>query len=406
MQNNGMLCFTAIIIDKSTKLDDIRDVVIPNLLGSVIKGFSVIGKVDILWNDRPDESRCHKNSHGELCLRVSTSSKCKKTKLWNVLMDNCLPIMELIDWTRSRPDDLHDMFSACGIDAAWRYFLGNLRSAMLDIGKTVLPEHLILVADCLSSTGEFVGLSPKGMTRQKAQMSVSAPFMQACFSNPGSSFIKAAKSGAIDKLQGSLDALAWGKIPSLGTGAQFEFIYSPKGHEMEKPIDVYSLLSSQMSSLGHNVKIKVPNGCKVISENCGATQRPLDLPATKGFKNLGLSKSLLRNKISFQDIQKLSQTVKCILNKYAINERLSEKDSYQLMAALFFHPRRDEKIGTGAMAIKVGHHPKYQDTRCFVLERTDGTVEDFSYHKCVLGALEIIAPRKAKGYQSRWLKDL
>lgn len=45
---------------------------------------------------------------------------------------------------------------------------------------------------------------------------------------PGAHFIKAAKAGVADGLQGSLDALAWGKVPSVGTGGQFEIIYSGK----------------------------------------------------------------------------------------------------------------------------------------------------------------------------------
>lgn len=32
----------------------------------------------------------------------------------------------------------------------------------------------------------------------------------------------------------------------------------------------------------------------------------------------------------------------------------------------------------------------------------DGTTEDFSYHKCVIGALEIIDPLRAKSYESKW----
>ena len=44
---------------------------------------------------------------------------------------------------------------------------------------------------------------------------------------PGACFIKAAKAGVTDDLQGSLDALAWGKIPALGTG-QFDIVYSGK----------------------------------------------------------------------------------------------------------------------------------------------------------------------------------
>ena len=46
--------------------------------------------------------------------------------------------------------------------------------------------------------------------------------------NPGSCFIKAAKAGAEDDLRGSIDALAWGNCPSMGTGGQFDLIYSEK----------------------------------------------------------------------------------------------------------------------------------------------------------------------------------
>ena len=46
--------------------------------------------------------------------------------------------------------------------------------------------------------------------------------------NPGACFIKAAKAGAVDDLKGNLDALAWGKVPSTGTGGHFDIIYSGK----------------------------------------------------------------------------------------------------------------------------------------------------------------------------------
>lgn len=39
--------------------------------------------------------------------------------------------------------------------------------------------------------------------------------------------------------------------------------------------------------------------------------------------------------------------------RYPIDHRLNEKDKSTLMMALYFHPRRDEKIGIGAQDIKV-----------------------------------------------------
>lgn len=143
----------------------------------------------------------------------------------------------------------------------------KLASAISDTGRAVLPEHLYLVADCLSSTGEFVALSANGLARQRKHTSVSSPFMQACFSvssfqlmhdslvillyyynilysytsigiylfgllnvlqSPADCFVNAAKMGTVDNLQGSIDSLAWGNSPSLGTGAQFDILYSGK----------------------------------------------------------------------------------------------------------------------------------------------------------------------------------
>ena len=80
--------------------------------------------MDILWHDQTVESVSGKHfPGGELYLSVSLSTTYKIKKLWSRLMDNCLPITGLIDWTRSHPDDLNEIFSAYGIDVAWRCFL-------------------------------------------------------------------------------------------------------------------------------------------------------------------------------------------------------------------------------------------------------------------------------------------
>ncbi|KAL8170630.1 hypothetical protein V2J09_022434 [Rumex salicifolius] len=398
-------CLTASFIETPTlnhiTLDMVRDVLMPDLLQSVIKGRMEFKKVDILWSDQSDEPKAPKSRipSGELYLKVFLSTNCRATRLWNLLMENCLPIMELIDWTRSYPDDMHDMFVQYGIDVSWRCFLGNLKSAVNDVGKSVLPQHLMLVADCLSVTGEFVGLSAKGMARQRTKMSVSSPFMQACFSSPGVSFIKSAKAGAVDPLQGSLDSLAWGKVPPLGTGASFEIVYNSKEHEVEKPTDIYSLLTCNKSFHLRNTKQKVPDGFELVKDKSGA-MRLKELPSRERFRNLGISKSLLEAQITLNDIKKLSHTLRGMLNKYSIDEELDEVDKKMLKTALHFHPRSKEKIGPGV----VGHHPVYGDARCFLLQRKDGSIEDFSYHKCVHGALEMFAPNKAKNYKSRWLK--
>lgn len=50
--------------------------------------------------------------------------------------------------------------------------------------------------------------------------------------NPSACFIKAAKAGIVDDLKGHIDALAWGKVPSTGTGSHFDIMYSGKVHSI------------------------------------------------------------------------------------------------------------------------------------------------------------------------------
>ncbi|KAH7514026.1 hypothetical protein FEM48_Zijuj11G0044900 [Ziziphus jujuba var. spinosa] len=395
--------------NSSIELDMVQNVVIPSLLGTVIKGFREIKKVDILWKDRPKISKAIHGSSGELYLRVSMSGSTSRTRAWSMLLNDSLPIMDMIDWSRSHPDNIKEFCVSYGIDAGWKYFLNNLESAISDIGKTILPEHLLLVADSLSVTGQFVGLNAKGIAQQKEHASSSSPFMRACFSTPGAHFIKAAKAGVTDRLQGSLDALAWGKVPAMGTGGRFDIIYSGKvaltswwmGHEIAKPADVYDLLGSQISSDKQN-EIK-------MSTDQNHTSNKYDTQflygfggsVSKGFTKLGIAKSFIRKFFTPKDVQNLSHKLKHILHKYPIDHKLDDADKSTLMMTLYFHPRRDVKVGAGIQDIKVVNHPDHENSRCFMLLRTDGTSEDFSYHKCVHGALEIVAPVRAKSYWSK-----
>ncbi|PHT57931.1 Photosystem I chlorophyll a apoprotein A1 [Capsicum baccatum] len=73
--------------------------------------------------------------------------------------------------------------------------------------------------------------------------------------NPGDSFVRAAKMSLSDDLQGSLESLAWGKTPSIGTGSSFDLIFSAKGHQLAQPMDVNALLSNYVT--GDNPKVKV-----------------------------------------------------------------------------------------------------------------------------------------------------
>ncbi|KAE9606928.1 putative DNA-directed RNA polymerase [Lupinus albus] len=398
-------CVTVTIVENSEdsiQLDAVRDLMLPLLLGTAIKGYLEITKVDILWSNLLKVSNSSNRSFGgELYLKVTMSSDGGSGRFWGVLINHCHKIMHMIDWTRSHPDNIHHFCSAYGINAGWQYFLHSLASATSDTGKTILPKHLCLVANSLSASGEFVGLNAKGMTRQRQHASVASPFVQACFSNPGSCFIKAAKCGVSDNLRGSIDALAWGNCPSIGTSGQFDILYADKGQELAKSLDVYNLLEASFDQL--NVKIDTPDARSYSSDKWDSGYRYKN--GGYNMKQFKQAKSSIRNFMTVKDIQKLIYASSSILNNYSIDQQLSDRDLSTMLRVLHFHPHKDKKFGTGPQCIKVGQHPIYKDTRCFFIERTDGTVEDFSYRKCILGALEIIDPEKAKSQKKRWSGD-
>ncbi|CAN6970992.1 unnamed protein product [Brassica rapa subsp. trilocularis] len=407
------VCITVTVLEASRndslELDAIRLVLIPFLLESPVKGYREIKKVDILWVDRPKAPQRNKKGFaGELFLKVTMHGVRGQKSFWSALLETCLPIMDMIDWTRSHPDNIRQCCSVYGIDAGRSIFLADLESAVSDTGKAMLREHLLLVADSLSVTGEFVALNPKGWSRQRQAESAPAPFAQACFSSPSQCFFKAAKEGVTDELEGSIDALAWGKVPSFGTGDQFEIIISPKNHGFSTPVvDVYGFLS-RTATLPKRKAARATSSSLPKSDEFTVQPFPLlNSALSKAVKTLdgkGLTRSQLRMIFTWDDMEKLSRSLKRILYNYEIDATLNELDGRLLMMALLFHPNRDEKIGPGFKGIKVANS-KHGNARCFEVVRTDGTTEDFSYHKCVLGATEIIAPKRVNFYKAKYLRN-
>lgn len=86
----------------------------------IVSGLLEFKRVDILW----DYQLGSRNPDGELFVKVFMSEHCVPGMLWSTLVNACLPIMELIDWTRSHPDNVHDVSDVNGIDTAWKYFFG------------------------------------------------------------------------------------------------------------------------------------------------------------------------------------------------------------------------------------------------------------------------------------------
>lgn len=89
-----------------------------------LAGYGEIKKVEILWADRPKApKRNKKHMAGELFVKVTMHGVRGKKNIWSALLETCLPIMDMIDWTRSHPDNIRQCCSVYGIDAGRSIFL-------------------------------------------------------------------------------------------------------------------------------------------------------------------------------------------------------------------------------------------------------------------------------------------
>ncbi len=70
-----------------------------------------------------------------------------------------------------------------------------------------------------------------------------------------------------------------------------------------------------------------------------------------------------------------------ILHKYEVGDKVSKEHEIILLAALENHPDAKEKIGCGITHFSV--RTADYGTKCFWVNRVDGSTEKFSHKSCV-----------------------
>jgi Protein of unknown function (DUF3223) len=73
--------------------------------------------------------------------------------------------------------------------------------------------------------------------------------------------------------------------------------------------------------------------------------------------------------------------LKAMLHKYDVGDKVSAGDAEVLRAALALHPDAKTKIGIGIAHFSV--RSADFGTKCFWVNRTDGSTEKFSYKACI-----------------------
>ncbi len=78
-----------------------------------------------------------------------------------------------------------------------------------------------------------------------------------------------------------------------------------------------------------------------------------------------------------------AEFLKAMLHKYDIGDKVSAHDAEVLHAALALHPDAAAKVGSGVTHFSV--RSADFGSKCFWVNRMDGTSEKFSYKACIYG---------------------
>ncbi|MEQ9518564.1 MAG: DCL family protein [Parvibaculum sp.] len=84
--------------------------------------------------------------------------------------------------------------------------------------------------------------------------------------------------------------------------------------------------------------------------------------------------------LAFKKKGDANEFFKSMLYKYDLGDKVSADDAKHLTVLVVMHPEADEKIGVGIESFSV--RTADYGTRCFWINRTDGTTEKFSFKSC------------------------
>lgn len=77
------------------------------------------------------------------------------------------------------------------------------------------------------------------------------------------------------------------------------------------------------------------------------------------------------------------QFLKTMLHRYDVGDKVTAEDAEFLRAALELHPDATAKVGAGITHFSV--RSADFGTKCFWVNRVDGSSEKFSYRSCIYG---------------------
>ena len=121
---------------------------------------------------------------------------------------------EGIDKARSTTNDIHEIETVLGIEAARNAIVFELNRTLSDQGLTVDIRHIMLVADMMTSEGVVKSIGRHGISGEKSSV-----LARAAFEETGKHLLHASIRGEMDDLTGIIENIIIGQPIPLGTGS-------------------------------------------------------------------------------------------------------------------------------------------------------------------------------------------
>ncbi|KAG1358867.1 DNA-directed RNA polymerase V subunit 1 [Cocos nucifera] len=203
----------------------------PILLDTIIKGDPRVYDANIVWIG-PDATSWVRNScktlKGEVAIEVVVEKDAVRRNgdAWRTVMDACLPVMHLINTRRSIPYGIQQLQELLGISCAFDQTVQRLSASITKVAKGVLKDHLILVANSMTCTGNLIGFNTAGYKALFRSLKVQVPFTEATLITPMKCFERAAEKCHTDSLASVVSSCLWGKHVAIGTGSPFQILWN------------------------------------------------------------------------------------------------------------------------------------------------------------------------------------